>query len=775
MSAIAAPDSTHLLMDFHDNDAGNGWEHGPPRHGEAPQYARMPLMEHNVYLLLPPPPVSAQPPGYGPAGSTGFTAQRRKQMRVREACEQCRRKKQKCDAGNSCSFCKESDLRCQYRDTLAPKPNKNADKAIPVLDKVTRILEETLQRNQNFASRLDSFGNGLARLEQQLIERTAAARSGPSELAEPRPERKQRPDDHRTAPHNLILLWPSVRRLLQQAHVDVNDGYVVEAENRGILRLYGRGEGIDDQDGTQPGSPASPAHREDGFSHVPSPPEGIWGGGLHTYALPNAELRSHSHTAGGLKSDGTLDLDAGTIWHLWDSYLEQMHVIHPFLEKSRTRKRINNFILRYCQPRGHRMQLKRPFAVCNSEFDRHYKRQWSNGPEGSTGTGGDIMTKPYVQTERSPGNAIIYLVLALGKRSPQLDYGSQRLSAAGSSTSTTPNNMDVIPGIAYYAKAAEILGEQGDGNDLIHAQMFLLAGLYKGQLARVKESMSWITIAGRAIQSLLDRYKLYNENYDIVYGDLRSRFDESKKKITDMRENLIVLASWTCLQLESDILAELPLPSSGIQNIENLLLLPRNMAENEQYIAHEALPANGEFRGESHSNVIIFYNAQTILRQQLNQVHRQLYGPGSLNPSHSEVQTMLHGHEMILSKWTSTLPPNLKWVDNDPPPPGILSARLRAKYWEVRYTVNGTFLDYALHIMPHVKAGRSVKEAARDIHRKPRDKAEIHLFEAIERMGETEVSAACQRCIDAVMESAVALDGVLGRLIVTNIHSTAHA
>ena len=81
--------------------------------------------------------------------------------------------------------------------------------------------------------------------------------------------------------------------------------------------------------------------------------------------------------------------------------------------------------------------------------------------------------------------------------------------------------MDVIPGIAYYAKAAEILGDQGDGNDLIHAQMFLLAGLYKGQLARVKESMSWITMAGRVIQTLLDRYKLYNDNYWTAYGDVR--------------------------------------------------------------------------------------------------------------------------------------------------------------------------------------------------------------------------------------------------------------
>lgn len=68
-----------------------------------------------------------------------------------------------------------------------------------------------------------------------------------------------------------------------------------------------------------------------------------------------------------------------------------------------------------------------------------------------------------------------------------------------------PKNIDIVPGMAYYAKAAEILGDQGDSNDLVHAQMFLLAGLYKGQLARVKESMSWITTAGRAVQILLDR------------------------------------------------------------------------------------------------------------------------------------------------------------------------------------------------------------------------------------------------------------------------------
>jgi hypothetical protein len=88
--------------------------------------------------------------------------------------------------------------------------------------------------------------------------------------------------------------------------------------------------------------------------------------------------------------------------------------------------------------------------------------------------------------------------------------------------------------------------------------------------------------------------------------------------------------------------------------------------------------------------------------------------------------------------------------------------------------INRHFLDYALHIMTHVKDGRIVEEVALDVHRNPCDKAEIHLFKAIELMGEGEVSAACRQCIEAVMPSTVALDGIPDRSIVTNIHGTAH-
>jgi hypothetical protein len=88
--------------------------------------------------------------------------------------------------------------------------------------------------------------------------------------------------------------------------------------------------------------------------------------------------------------------------------------------------------------------------------------------------------------------------------------------------------------------------------------------------------------------------------------------------------------------------------------------------------------------------------------------------------------------------------------------------------------INRPFLDYALHVMSYVKDGRSVKEVALDAYRNPRDMAEIHLFNAVELMGEGEVWSACRQCIEAAMPSTVALDGVPDRSIVTNIHGTAH-
>jgi hypothetical protein len=635
--------------------------------------------------------------------------------------------------------------------------------------------------------------------------------------------------DHRTAPHKLILLWPSVQPLLTVGHnvhdsqTEIKEGYVMEAEDRGLPRLYGRGEGIDEEDGTQPGGTSSPA-RSDGNSPEYSgsaPPDGLWGYGFSTHPYPSVEPnRSHPLGAGGLRHDGSLDMDVATINSLYESYLKHMHPLHPFLDEKRTRHMIDKFIARYSPQRQ-----RSYFAVGGHESDRPLKRQRSNGHGGA---GVDVNVNRIVHTERSPSNAIVYLVLALGKicahteplpgivldrtsvpanqhvahevtgfansspisinikpspmspkltptqsTPPSLDNGT-RMDAPSRRSSLDdpasphlgPKNMDVIPGLAYYAKAAEILGDQADGNDLVHAQMFLLAGLYKGQLARVKESMSWITMAGRVVQVLLDRYKLYNDDYWEAFGDVKRRLEIEQKTIKDKRQGMIVLAAWTCLQLESDILAELRLPPSGIQSIENMLLMPPTVNEDTEEKNYSELNNNG---------VMLYYSAQMFLRKRLNQVHRFIYGTECLDKSFEEVRKILTGHQEIIEFWRHSLPPLMSWNDQDAPPTEILPARLRAKYWGAKMVINRVFLDYALHIMPHVHENRPVEDVAVDGHNKSRDKADVHLFKALQGLGDDFIWAASRDCINAAIQSTVAFDGVPQRLVVTNIHGTAHA
>ena len=92
--------------------------------------------------------------------------------------------------------------------------------------------------------------------------------------------------------------------------------------------------------------------------------------------------------------------------------------------------------------------------------------------------------------------------------------------------------MDVIPGLSYFA---DIIGELTSGADVSHVQANLLAGLYMGQLARIIPSHEYITAACRECIILIET-TAYVEN-----------------EMSKRRRNLINLAFWSCLQLESDI------------------------------------------------------------------------------------------------------------------------------------------------------------------------------------------------------------------------------
>jgi hypothetical protein len=64
-------------------------------------------------------------------------------------------------------------------------------------------------------------------------------------------------------------------------------------------------------------------------------------------------------------------------------------------------------------------------------------------------------------------------------------------------------NLDVIPGLEYFALASDIMGSHLGGYNLKHVYVFLFAGLYHGQLGRVIESWSYINIACLKMHTIL--------------------------------------------------------------------------------------------------------------------------------------------------------------------------------------------------------------------------------------------------------------------------------
>jgi hypothetical protein len=388
---------------------------------------------------------------------------------------------------------------------------------------------------------------------------------GPGELSIPM--------EHTTAAHKL-LRWPSIKAFISK--ITDNEDYVMEAEeNRGLLRLYGRGEGIDRGDGSGLGesSDAGSPGADDGSLGVStSPIEPLWGTGLSTG--DNVEVRrKDAHRVGGLNADGTLRLDPPRVEHLINSYFQNIHILHPFLDKGRIVNMVSVLQARTNSASSSTTGVSpsTPFAVSNMQNPpvKAPKRKRS------TGLGGPSTTPSYSTSrtplERSINTAIVLLVLALGKicdhrtwvpgpvpenrksspgtmMSPPLKTDSPPTSVKHSPTSSAsstysalpspyegprmpnlsrrtsidghpvfekkpfesrniePRNVDVVPGLAYYTIATEILGSLNGGNDLPHVQAGLLAGLYCGQIGRVLESWRWINSACIGCQVLLRKF-----------------------------------------------------------------------------------------------------------------------------------------------------------------------------------------------------------------------------------------------------------------------------
>jgi hypothetical protein len=339
--------------------------------------------------------------------------------------------------------------------------------------------------------------------------------------------------DHTTAAHKLLLRWPSIQPLVQTRKCNIQENYVMKGEDRPILLLYGTGDKRLRDDMVNIGA-ASPAGSSNGDDIIASTPE-------------NDPRRSEPFTPGSPMM--TMDMD--TIDILFNSYKKNIHRLHPFVDLESIGRYLNDsFKPKYCtEAKNHHS----PLFVANGSSEREPKRRKVRNDNYAVGllpgehTSNSTPSQSKRAPERNLTNAIVYLVLALGKicesadplpgpvqevamtsrptflyapmASPQIKpaFASPRhalSNVANSSAGVTraqswdgtvnqtsnkrqAQNIEKIAGLAYYREAASILGDFTDSNELAAAQARLLAGLYKGQLARVQESWSWISTAAR--------------------------------------------------------------------------------------------------------------------------------------------------------------------------------------------------------------------------------------------------------------------------------------
>ena len=548
---------------------------GPSQHPPGPYSAHPP----------PPHPASAGPgnrispvgyeaqPYWGvPMNSQSAFPPRPRGHRAQHACENCRTRKAKCDEGKpSCGHCTENNLTCHYRDLQPQKQEKAGQAQLEILNSIHQTVQGLSDTMSDMASLVQLHEKELEKLRNQQhptegpsqhssTQHAAMQRTFSASIDSPvvKTESKSFAEnaeavppsqtgirsygggliaamDHTTAAHEL-LSWPSIKLLLKDRMPEKD--YVQQGEwVRGLLRLYGHGEGANKDDTARaPASPAASAISSNSDEQVGGSPDFAWG---FDFENPGDGPIPEDHP-GGLTAEAKLKLDPELIDEYVKSYIENMYILHPFLDPRRLRTMIAKFKQLYSPQRlsslGKRKRGEEPrhkFQVDNT-FIQSGEREY--------------LPPKYSKPERNSGNAIILLILALGKicahktplPGPARGHGPQsgatstpssqptfRSSSAMSSMQNSPSlpqatpgqghpsvtddqasgarNLDVIPGLAYYSWAVGVLGEHVGGSDLEHCQAFLLAALYAGQLAHPYTSYGWIAQASQACIGLFKR------------------------------------------------------------------------------------------------------------------------------------------------------------------------------------------------------------------------------------------------------------------------------
>ncbi|KAI1823458.1 hypothetical protein F4861DRAFT_322003 [Xylaria intraflava] len=620
------------------------------------------------------------------------------------------------------------------------------------------------------------------------------------------------PPNHTTRA-SLLLKWKSihhiVRGVLEKEGVLHIESYPFQREQlRGSLRIFGRGEGPDlDTRASDKGTPQD-HNMTDGEDVSGAPAAGFspgsWGqvGGL---ALgPGIDNKG-----GVLTVDGNPDWEPAKLLTYVQSFKDNMLNMHPIIIPKELDAMVRVFLAEL--PKSPNVPsnkasnptvgfIQPPANVVTPETG-HKRKRSPAGDEQSPVTSFRKPGRPF----RSVQNTLVLLVFALGKiclhrskipdvvhelddftDSPSIRNGipaspsqgspagffppsqssglpspkendraimmSRRSSLQGNvkphrTSSTYKRNIDVIPGLEYFALASDMMGGDYGGFGLKHVHVHILAGLYHGQLGRVLESWEHIATASRKLQVELQP--------SLGRLSILEKCDKDSR-----RDNQLAFAFWTCLQLESDILAELQLPQSGILAFESQMPYPNTV-----------FAVNNGFE----KRVAEGYLAQLYLRKKLNMVHNSLYDPSKTESERQQYRAMeneikeIQAHIKEVKK--AWVPQDYYWNDEDESlPDDFLAARLRAKYWGSQVILYRPFLK--LFLSPDDEESPYHNEAA-----SPEMMTPVDVNEQNRKCYDPITIQYAELAIHALIQSTRAFHGLdsAQRLIITNVFGTAHA
>jgi hypothetical protein len=314
-----------------------------------------------------------------------------------------------------------------------------------------------------------------------------------------------------------------------------------------------------------------------------------------------------------------------------------------------------------------------------------------------------------------------------------------------SKTATT--NSSALPDSMYFLEAMRLSKECNCDNDLLFAQMYLLFGLCVAHISGIERGSAWFSIAGDKLYGLLEQHKLLDASDKAeVHRQLQDQLLPTGEPM-----GAIVVAALSCLRLE---IVNSVNVNPGPSRLLHADTLPLPFCSPESLTEYPPAPNTNN---KDHKD-ILFRNHLALVypERQFYLLLRDLKGYNGLILNPQMLLNAINEHRSILLNWRNTLPPGLKWDDKYTVPSGVFEARLRAKYYEMMYKTYSPLVDFALHIRPYLKNGRTVRQISVASFGNPYSEFRIRCFEAFSIMDPCDLDQAYNQCIEAATLSAMA-------------------